>query len=44
MLQQHFNNNTFKLEEEIYVKEGIQWDTIDFIDNQPMIDLITGIV
>ena len=42
MLQQHFNNNTFKLEEEIYVKEGIQWDAIDFIDNQPMIDLITG--
>ena len=41
MLQQHFNNNTFKLEEEIYVSEGITWDSIDFIDNEPMIELIT---
>jgi hypothetical protein len=41
MLQQHFNNNTFKLEEEIYVNEGITWDAIDFIDNEPMIELIT---
>jgi myosin-5 len=41
MLQQHFNNNTFKLEEEIYNNEGIKWDSIDFIDNQPMIELIT---
>ena len=41
MLQQHFNQNTFKLEEEIYVAEGITWDAIDFIDNEPMIELIT---
>jgi myosin heavy subunit len=41
MLQQHFNNNTFKLEEEIYNTEGITWEAIDFIDNEPMIDLIT---
>ena len=41
MLQQHFNNNTFKLEESIYNSEGIDWDHIDFIDNQPMIELIT---
>jgi myosin-5 len=41
MLQQHFNKNTFKLEEEIYVSEGIVWDAIDFIDNAPMIELIT---
>ena len=41
MLQQHFNNNTFKLEENIYNQEGIDWKAIDFIDNEPMIDLIT---
>ena len=41
MLQQHFNNNTFKLEESIYNSEGIEWDHIEFIDNQPMIELIT---
>ncbi len=42
MLQQHFNNNTFKLEEKVYVAEGIEWASISFIDNQPMIDLITA--
>jgi myosin heavy subunit len=42
MLQQHFNNNTFKLEEKLYVSEGIEWTSIKFIDNQPMIDLITA--
>ena len=41
MLQQFFNANTFKLEEKIYRDEGIQFDHVDFIDNQPMIDLIT---
>eukprot|EP00039_Didymoeca_costata_P010685 m.144552 g.144552 ORF g.144552 m.144552 type:complete len:1420 (-) comp14925_c0_seq1:86-4345(-) len=42
MLQQHFNNNTFKLEEAVYKSEGIDFHHIDFIDNEPMIDLITG--
>ena len=41
MLQQHFNQNTFKLEEKIYKEEGVQFEHIDFIDNTPMIDLIT---
>ena len=41
MLQQHFNNNTFKLEEKIYNEEHIQWAHIDYIDNKPMIELIT---
>ena len=40
MLQQHFNNNTFKLEEELYRSEGIDFVHVDFIDNEPMIDLI----
>jgi myosin heavy subunit len=39
--QQHFNNNTFKLEEKLYKEEGIEWASIAFIDNQPMIELIT---
>ena len=42
MLQQHFNNNTFKLEEQVYRSEGIEFQHIDFIDNEPMIELITG--
>lgn len=30
----------FKLEQEEYLKEGIEWKFIDFYDNQPCIDLI----
>ena len=33
MLQQHFNNNTFKLEEQVYRAEGIEFKHIEFIDN-----------
>lgn len=40
-LQQHFNAHTFKLEQNMYKSEGIQFNAIDFIDNQPMVDLIT---
>eukprot|EP00466_Bigelowiella_natans_P012031 jgi/Bigna1/34821/e_gw1.7.15.1 len=40
-LQQHFNRHTFKLEQNIYCSEGIDFDEIDYIDNQPMVDLIT---
>lgn len=32
--------HVFKLEQEEYVKEGIDWKMIDFYDNQPCIDLI----
>uniref|UniRef100_A0AC35UCJ3 Myosin motor domain-containing protein n=1 Tax=Rhabditophanes sp. KR3021 TaxID=114890 RepID=A0AC35UCJ3_9BILA len=39
-LQQQFNQHVFKLEQEEYVKEGIEWVRIDFYDNQPCIDLI----
>ena len=39
-LQQQFNLHVFKLEQEEYVKEGIEWKMIDFYDNQPCIDLI----
>ena len=33
-LQQHFNQHTFKLEEEVYKSEGIHFDHVEFIDNQ----------
>ncbi|CAG5135330.1 unnamed protein product, partial [Candidula unifasciata] len=39
-LQQIFNMHVFKLEQEEYVREQIQWSFIDFSDNQPCIDLI----
>ncbi|XP_053683120.1 unconventional myosin-Va isoform X2 [Sabethes cyaneus] len=39
-LQQQFNQHVFKLEQEQYLKEGIEWTMIDFYDNQPCIDLI----
>ncbi|PGH16914.1 hypothetical protein AJ80_05058 [Polytolypa hystricis UAMH7299] len=41
-LQQEFNQHVFKLEQEEYVKEQIDWTFIDFSDNQPCIDLIEG--
>jgi ABC-type oligopeptide transport system ATPase subunit len=48
MLQQHFNQNTFKLEQQLYQSEKIVFETIDFIDNAPMLELIqkkpTGII
>lgn len=39
-LQQEFNQHVFKLEQEEYVKEKIEWSFIEFSDNQPCIDLI----
>jgi len=39
-LQQLFNQHVFKLEQEEYLREGIEWKMIDFYDNQPCIDLI----
>jgi len=39
-LQQEFNAHVFKLEQEEYVREQINWKFIDFADNQPTIDLI----
>ncbi|KAG5519763.1 hypothetical protein PMAC_000036 [Pneumocystis sp. 'macacae'] len=39
-LQQEFTHHVFKLEQEEYMKEEINWTFIDFSDNQPCIDLI----
>ena len=39
-LQQEFNQHVFKLEQEEYMNEEIEWSFIEFNDNQPCIDLI----
>ncbi|KAL9123311.1 MAG: hypothetical protein Q9187_000150, partial [Circinaria calcarea] len=41
-LQQEFNQHVFKLEQEEYMREQINWTFINFSDNQPCIDLIEG--
>ena len=47
-LQNQFNKNIFEYEQNIYQKEGIEWDFIDYSDNQECINLIqnknTGIL
>ncbi|CAM6054233.1 unnamed protein product [Sphagnum tenellum] len=47
-LQQHFNQHVFKMEQEEYSKEAINWSYINFVDNQDVLDLIekkpTGII
>jgi myosin heavy subunit len=40
MLQQHFNRNTFKLEEQLYTSEAIVFERVPFNDNQATLDLI----
>jgi len=39
-LQQHFNQHVFKMEQEEYTKEQIDWSYIEFVDNQDVLDLI----
>ncbi|ONM05623.1 myosin1 [Zea mays] len=38
-LQQHFNRHLFKLEQEEYVEDGIDWAKVDFEDNQDCLSL-----
>ncbi|XP_042060581.1 myosin-2-like isoform X2 [Salvia splendens] len=38
-LQQHFNKHLFKLEQEEYELDGIDWKRVDFEDNQDCVDL-----
>ncbi|CAH2080652.1 unnamed protein product, partial [Thlaspi arvense] len=39
-LQQQFNQHVFKMEQEEYMKEEIDWSYIEFVDNQDVLDLI----
>ncbi|KAG4996070.1 hypothetical protein JHK84_027115 [Glycine max] len=39
-LQQHFNQHVFKMEQEEYKKEEIDWSYIEFVDNKDVLDLI----
>ncbi|XP_019422451.1 PREDICTED: myosin-6-like [Lupinus angustifolius] len=39
-LQQHFNQHVFKMEQEEYKNEEIDWSYIEFFDNQDIINLI----
>lgn len=39
-LQHEFNLQVFKLEQELYEREAIEWSFINFADNQPCIDMI----
>ncbi|XP_022732053.1 myosin-15-like isoform X2 [Durio zibethinus] len=39
-LQQHFNEHVFKMEQDEYRREEINWSYIEFIDNQDVLDLI----
>ena len=34
--------HVFTLEQEEYKKEGIDWNEIKFVDNQPLLDLFLG--
>lgn len=41
-LQQFFNSFVFKLEEQLYEREGIPWDALDFPDNQDSVDILAA--
>ncbi|CAN6481697.1 unnamed protein product [Victoria cruziana] len=38
-LQQHFNRHLFKLEQEEYIQDGIDWSKVEFEDNQDCLRL-----
>lgn len=40
VLQQQYNQHVFKLEQDEYMREGIDWTFIEYSDNQPVIDVI----
>eukprot|EP00927_Polykrikos_kofoidii_P024116 TRINITY_DN219_c0_g1_i1.p1 TRINITY_DN219_c0_g1~~TRINITY_DN219_c0_g1_i1.p1 ORF type:complete len:1712 (+),score=344.09 TRINITY_DN219_c0_g1_i1:102-5237(+) len=41
-LQQFFNQFVFKLEEQIYKREGVPWNALDFPDNQDAVDFLAA--
>lgn len=42
--QYYFNQHIFKLEQDEYNREGINWQNIAFVDNQDCIDLIAKVL
>ncbi|KAF2345616.1 Myosin head motor domain, partial [Trinorchestia longiramus] len=40
-LQFHFNKHIFKLEQQEYAKEKIDWQNVEYQDNQPVIELLS---
>ncbi|KAF0906007.1 hypothetical protein E2562_009024 [Oryza meyeriana var. granulata] len=38
-LQQHFNRHLFKLEQEEYLEDGIDWANVEFVDNADCLSL-----
>ena len=41
-LQQKFNSHTFTQEESLYQEEGVPFDKIPFLDNGPVLELLTA--
>ena len=41
-LQQQFNGEVLRGEQDIYVDEGIAWSYVDYVDNQEVLDIIEG--
>jgi myosin-5 len=41
-LQKYFNNHVIKLEQELYIQEGLEFEKIKYKDNKPVIRLIDG--
>ncbi|XP_076961004.1 uncharacterized protein LOC143637509, partial [Bidens hawaiensis] len=39
-LQQHFNQHVFRMQQDVYNKEEINWSYIEFVDNKDILDLI----
>lgn len=39
-LQQFFVQHIFKLEQAEYIREGLRWEHISFIDNEKVLELI----
>ena len=36
-----FIEHVFKLEQEVYIREEVEWNFVSYTDNQPVIDLIS---
>ncbi|XP_035829712.1 unconventional myosin-VIIa [Aplysia californica] len=41
-LQFFFNQHIFKMEQEEYQREGVDWKEIKFVDNKPLLDMFLG--